>query len=49
VTTLTIMLVFGDKAGRDHMTKYDGFLDSLERTDDLVRSLLDQREPSLDS
>jgi uncharacterized protein YndB with AHSA1/START domain len=42
VTTLTIKLAFSDKAGRDHMTKYDGFLDSLDRTEDLLRSLLDQ-------
>ena len=39
VTTLTIRLAFSDKAGRDHMTKYDGFLESLDRTEDLLRSL----------
>jgi uncharacterized protein YndB with AHSA1/START domain len=44
VTTLTIKLAFSDKAGRDHMTKYDGFLESLDRTEDLLRSLLDQKE-----
>ncbi len=43
VTTVTIMLVFSDQAGRDHMQQYDGFLDSLERQDDLLRSLLDER------
>jgi len=42
VTTLTIRLAFSDKAGRDHMTKYDGFLEGLDRTEDLLRSLLDQ-------
>ena len=40
VTTMTIMLAFSDKAGRDHMTKFDGFVDSLDRTEDLLRSLL---------
>ena len=43
VTTLTIKLAFDDKAGRDHMTKFDGFEDSLDRTEDLLRSLLDQK------
>jgi uncharacterized protein YndB with AHSA1/START domain len=43
VTTLTIKLVFSDRAGRDHMTKYDGFVESLDRTEDLLRSLLDQK------
>jgi len=33
VTTLTISLAFSDKAGRDHMTKFDGFLSSLDRTE----------------
>jgi uncharacterized protein YndB with AHSA1/START domain len=44
VTTLTITLAFSDQAGRDHMTKFDGFLDSLDRTEDLLRSLLDPQE-----
>jgi uncharacterized protein YndB with AHSA1/START domain len=43
VTKMTIKLAFSDKAGRDHMTKYDGFLESLDRTEDLLRSLLDQK------
>jgi uncharacterized protein YndB with AHSA1/START domain len=42
VTTLTIKLAFSDQAGRDHMTKFDGFVDSLDRTEDLLRSLVDQ-------
>jgi uncharacterized protein YndB with AHSA1/START domain len=42
VTTVTIKLAFSDKAGRDHMTKYDGFVDSFDRTEDLLRSLLDR-------
>jgi uncharacterized protein YndB with AHSA1/START domain len=44
VTTMTIMLAFGDRAGRDHMTTLDGFVASLDRTEDLLRSLLDERE-----
>ena len=43
VTTMTIKLAFSDKAGRDHMTEFDGFAASLDRTEDLLRSLLDQR------
>jgi uncharacterized protein YndB with AHSA1/START domain len=43
VTTLTIKLAFRDKAGRDHMTKFDGFEDQFDRTEDLLRSLLDQK------
>jgi len=43
VTTLTIKLAFRDKAGRDHMTKYDGFVQSLDRMEDLLRSLLDRK------
>jgi uncharacterized protein YndB with AHSA1/START domain len=43
VTTMTIKLAFSDKAGRDHMTKFDGFAASLDRTEELLRSLLDQR------
>jgi uncharacterized protein YndB with AHSA1/START domain len=42
VTAMTIKLAFGDKAGRDHMTLYDGFVASLDRTEDLLRSLLDR-------
>ena len=45
VTTLTISLAFSDKAGRDHMTKFDGFVSSLDRMQDLLRSLLTQKEP----
>jgi uncharacterized protein YndB with AHSA1/START domain len=40
VTTLTITLAFSDQAGRDHMTRFDGFEDSLDRTEDLLRELL---------
>jgi uncharacterized protein YndB with AHSA1/START domain len=45
VTTLTISLAFSDKAGRDHMTKFDGLVSSLDRTEDLLRSLLTRKEP----
>lgn len=44
VTTMTIMLAFGDQAGRDHMTRFDGFVASLDRTEDLLRSLLAEQE-----
>ena len=40
VTTLTITLAFSDRPGREHMQRYDGFLDSLDRTEDLLRALL---------
>jgi uncharacterized protein YndB with AHSA1/START domain len=40
VTTLTITLAFSHQAGRDHMTKFDGFEASLDRTEDLLRSLV---------
>jgi uncharacterized protein YndB with AHSA1/START domain len=45
VTTLTITLTFSDQAGREHMTKYDGYLASLDRTEDLLRSLLEHPVP----
>jgi uncharacterized protein YndB with AHSA1/START domain len=41
VTTLTWKLAFRDQAGRDHMTKFDGVLESFDRTEALLRSLLD--------
>jgi uncharacterized protein YndB with AHSA1/START domain len=43
VTTMTWRLAFSDKAGRDHMTKYDGILESFDRTEALLRSLLDTK------
>jgi uncharacterized protein YndB with AHSA1/START domain len=43
VTTLTWRLAFSDKAGRDHMTKFDGILESFDRTEALLRSLLDPK------
>jgi uncharacterized protein YndB with AHSA1/START domain len=41
VTTLTWRLAFRDKAGRDHMAKFDGVLESFDRTEALLRSLLE--------
>lgn len=40
VTTLTWSLVFGDKAGRDHMTKYDGIEANFDNVEEYLRSLL---------
>jgi uncharacterized protein YndB with AHSA1/START domain len=50
VTTVTMSLAFRDKAGRDHypakpenageMTSSNGFLDSLDAIEDILRSLL---------
>jgi uncharacterized protein YndB with AHSA1/START domain len=41
VTTLTTKLAFRDKAGRDHMTKFDGQEDSYNKLEDYLRSLLE--------
>jgi uncharacterized protein YndB with AHSA1/START domain len=41
VTKLTIKLAFRDQAGRDRMTRSDGQEDSLDKMEDLLRSLLD--------
>ena len=41
VTTLTWTLAFRDKAGRDHMTKFDGIVANLDNVEDLLTSLLD--------
>ncbi len=40
VTKLTWSLAFGDKAGRDHMTKYDGLLANFDNVEEYLRSLL---------
>lgn len=39
VTTLTMTMVFGDLAGRAHMTRHDGQEDSLDKLEDYLRSL----------
>lgn len=44
VTTLTWRLAFRDKAGRDHMTSFDGQQDSLDEMEEILRSLLDLNE-----
>ena len=41
VTKLTMKLSFRDKAGRDHMTKFDGQEASLDKMEDYLRSLVD--------
>jgi uncharacterized protein YndB with AHSA1/START domain len=41
VTKLTNTLAFRDKAGRDHMTKFDGQESSFDHMEDLLRSLVD--------
>jgi hypothetical protein len=43
VTKLTNTLAFRDKAGRDHMTKFDGFEASFNNVEDYLRSLLDPK------
>jgi uncharacterized protein YndB with AHSA1/START domain len=43
VTRLTHRLAFRDKAGRDHMTKYDGLEANYDNVEDYLRSLLDPR------
>ena len=43
VTKLTWKLAFRDKAGRDHMTKFDGIEANFDNVEDLLRSLLDPK------
>ncbi len=43
VTKLTQRLAFRDKAGRDHMTKFDGIVASMDNVDDYLRSLLEPK------
>ena len=40
VTKLTYRLAFRDKAGRDHMTKFDGLVANFDNVADYVRSLV---------
>jgi hypothetical protein len=40
VTTLTTRLAFRDKAGRDHMTRFDGQQDSFGAMEDILGSVL---------
>jgi uncharacterized protein YndB with AHSA1/START domain len=39
-TKMVYSMVFPDKAGRDHMNKYDGLLSSFENVDKYVQSLV---------
>lgn len=43
VTKLTNTLAFRDKAGRDHITKYDGMLSSMDNIENYLRTLLTSR------
>jgi uncharacterized protein YndB with AHSA1/START domain len=43
VTKLTTKVAFRDKAGRDHMTRFDGWEDTWNKMEDYLRSLLDPR------
>ena len=43
VTKLTNRLAFRDKAGRDHMTKFDGQESSFDKMEDVLRSMLDPK------
>jgi uncharacterized protein YndB with AHSA1/START domain len=40
VTKLTYRLVFRDKAGRDHMTRFDGLEANMDNVEEYLRSLL---------
>jgi uncharacterized protein YndB with AHSA1/START domain len=40
VTTLTMRMAFRDKAGRDHMTRFDGQQESFDAMEDILRSLV---------
>ena len=43
VTKLTYRLAFRDQAGRDHMTKFDGFEANFDNVEDYLSSLLDPK------
>jgi uncharacterized protein YndB with AHSA1/START domain len=43
VTKLTYRLAFRDKAGRDHMTKFDGLEANFDNVEGYLRSLLDPK------
>ena len=49
VTTLTMRLAFRDKAGRDHMTRFDGKQDDFDAIEEILGSLPDPRGASLSS
>ena len=43
VTTVKWKLAFSDKAGRDHMTKFNGIEANFDNVDDYLRSLLERK------
>ena len=43
VTRMTYRLAFRDKAGRDHMTRFDGVVASFDNVESYLRSLLDRQ------
>ena len=43
VTTMTTTLAFRDKAGRDHMTKFDGQEDGYNKLEDYLKSLVEKQ------
>ena len=45
VTKLTHRLAFRDQAGRDHMTATDGLEANYDNVENLLRSLIDPKEP----
>jgi uncharacterized protein YndB with AHSA1/START domain len=47
VTTLTMRIAFRDKAGRDHMTRFDGQQESFDAMEDILRLLADEKERQL--
>ncbi len=44
VTMVQWRMTYSDKAGRDHMTKYDGIEANFDNVEDYLRSLLEQQE-----
>jgi uncharacterized protein YndB with AHSA1/START domain len=46
VTTMRYSLAFRDRAGRDHMTKYDGLAANFDNVARLLDTLVKQGEPS---
>ena len=47
VTKMINKLAFRDKAGRDHMTKFDGMEDSFDKMEDYLRSLFETKKSVL--
>jgi uncharacterized protein YndB with AHSA1/START domain len=46
VTKMTYRLAFRDKAGRDHMTKYDGIESNFDNIENYLKTLLDPQGPA---